>query len=121
MVGDSGLHTGYTGYHCYLAVFSVRYALLATKRFFIIKTETVGIGHGYYSDRHVTATWILVTAPCVLLGYDVLYFSTEMPAFQGKFSSIYRVGVLQGENINPRNLTIFMSKFGLSERKRGAP
>jgi hypothetical protein len=44
-----------------------------------------GIGHGYYGDRHVTATWILVIAQQGRLGYGVLHFSIEMPTFQGKF------------------------------------
>lgn len=87
---ESGLHTAYIGNHCYLAVFSVRYALLATKRFFIIKTERdCGIGHGYYGDRHVTATWILVTAQHGLLGYDVLHFGIEMPKFQRKILPLF--------------------------------
>jgi hypothetical protein len=66
-------------------VFSVRYALLSTKRFFIIKTERdCGIGCAYYGDSHVTATWILITAQQGLLGYDALHFGTEMPTFQRK-------------------------------------
>jgi len=62
-VGEIELHIGYIGNHCYLAVFSVRYALLATKRFFITNTEgDCGKYFVYCGDRHVTAIWILVTA-----------------------------------------------------------
>lgn len=79
-MGESGLHTGYTDNHCYLAVFSVRYALLATKRFFIVNTD---LGEGMV----IMATVMLlpVTAQQGLLGYDVLHFGIEMPNFQGKF------------------------------------